>query len=100
MYTKDWKSASLLAILLEFSKPKLTSLGSQSLAPEVSRGAFDLSGTLLVSVAMVDADNGKECEPLFGSVGKHLFDDKSFVLNNAVEPAGNAGDCMCDKTVV
>ena len=84
----------MLAILLEFSKPKLTSLGSQSVAPEVSQGAFDLSGTLLISVAMVDADNGKECEPLFGSMGEQLSDDESFVLNNAVETTGNAGDCV------
>ena len=94
VYTKDWKLANLLAILIEFSKQKLTLLGSQSVAPEVSRGAFDLSGTLLIFVAMEDADNGKECEPLFGSKGEQLSDDESFVLNNAVETTGNAGDCV------
>ena len=55
---------------------------------------FDLSGTLLISVAMVDADNGKKCEPLFGSKGEQLSDDESSVLNTAVETAGNAGDCV------
>jgi len=69
-------------------------LGSQSVVPEVPQGAFDLSGTLLVSLAIVDAENGKECEPLFGYEGEQLSDDKSFVLNNAVETAGNAGDCV------
>ena len=73
-------------LLLEFSKPKLTSLGSQSVALGVSRGAFDLSGTLLVSVAMVDADNGKECEPLFVAVLS------SYVHDHATSPSisGNA----------
>ena len=53
-----------------------------------------MSGILLISVAMVDADNGKECEPLLGSKGEQLSDDESFVLNNAVETAVNAGDCV------
>ena len=43
---------------------------------------------------MVDADNGKKCEPLFGSKGEQLSDDESSVLNTAVETAGNAGDCV------
>jgi len=43
---------------------------------------------------MLDADNGKECEALFGSKGEQLSDNESFVLNNAVETAGNAGDCV------
>ena len=53
-----------------------------------------MSGTLFISVAMVDTDNGKECEPLFGSKGEQLSNDESFVLNNAVETGGNAGDCV------
>ena len=33
-----------------------------------------MSGTLLVSVAMVDADNGKECEPLFAVLSSYVHD--------------------------
>ena len=36
----------------------------------------------------------QECEALFGSMGEQLSDNESFVLNNAVETAGNAGDCV------
>ena len=43
---------------------------------------------------MVDTDNGKECEPLFGSKGEQLSNDESFVLNNTVETGGNSGDCV------
>ena len=46
---------------------------------------------------MVDTDNGKECEPWFGSKGEQLPNDESFVLNNAGETGGNAGDCVTEE---